>query len=95
MVLILFGVMGVPVGEGLGPVLLIGGAIVSLIAVYWALGPTLGFEVPYWVQDNWTTVVFGAILVIVVFAIITPGGSEKKSTKERVETLSDLLFKKR
>ncbi|MFH1210007.1 MAG: hypothetical protein V1663_04430 [archaeon] len=92
MVLILFGVLGVPVGQGLGPLLLIVGAIVSVVAVYWALGPTLGFEVPYWVEDNWTTVVFGAILLIVIFAIISPGSGERKSLKDRTETLSDLLF---
>ena len=93
MVLILFGVMGVNVGEGVGPLLMIVGAIISIIAVYWALGPTLGFEVPYWVEDNWTTVIFVAILVIVIFAIVSPGTGQKG--KAFTEGLHDLLFKKR
>jgi len=92
MVLILFGVLGVKVGEGVGPILLIAGAIVSLIAVYWALGPTLGLEVPFWVQDNWTTVVFGAILIIVIFAIVSPESTSRTTGKQKIETLSELLF---
>ncbi|MBU2634192.1 MAG: hypothetical protein KJ674_03020 [Nanoarchaeota archaeon] len=94
MVLILIGMMGVKVSEGVGPLLMIAGAIISIIAVYWALGPSLGFEVPYWVQDNWTAVIGVVILLVVIYMVVSPGGTGQKG-KDLAEGFHDLLFKHR
>lgn len=80
MVLILFGLFGANVEQGLGGFLLAGAAIISLIATYWALGPSLDFRVPYWVQDNATTIIVLLIILIIIFAVVSGGGNRQNNT---------------
>lgn len=83
MALILFGIFGAQTGQGLGSLGLIIGAIASLFAIYWALSPSLGFELPYWVQYNWDVIIV-IIIIVIVIALIT-GGSSSESGKAKVD----------
>jgi len=40
--------------------------IVAIVAIYWALSPSLGLELPYWAYGDWTPwiIVIGLILFI-------------------------------
>jgi len=83
MVLILFGILGAPVHKGLGGLGLIIGAIVSLFAIYWALSPSLGFELPYWVKYNYDLII--ALVVIVIIIALIVGGGSKKGDQKKIE----------
>tara|TARA_Y100000034_G_scaffold104327_1_gene130786 strand:+ start:419 stop:952 length:534 start_codon:yes stop_codon:yes gene_type:complete len=92
MALILFGIFGAKVHEGLGSVGLLIAAIISIIAIYWGLSPSLGFELPYWVQDNWG-VILVLIVVIIVIALVTGGDSKGKGTKMTIDDMVGKIFK--
>jgi hypothetical protein len=87
MALMLFGIFGAPVGKGLGHAGMLIAAVVSLIIIYWALSPSLGFQLPYWVQDNWD-VIIALVIIIIVIALIT-GGSSSEGAGSRI-TLKDI-----
>ncbi|MBI2106817.1 hypothetical protein HYT57_02425 [Candidatus Woesearchaeota archaeon] len=80
MILILFGLFGANVERGLSGFLLTGAAIISLVATYWALGPSLDFRVPYWVQDNASTILVLLIILIIIFAVVSGGGNRQQNT---------------
>ena len=95
MVLILFGIMGAPVDKGLGHVGLMIGAVVSLFAIYWALSPSLGFELPYWIQYNFDVII--AIVVIVIIVALVIGGGSKSNQHDKMDAakLGELIFGQR
>ncbi len=60
--------------------------------IFWALGPSLGFEVPYWIESSWQTVLFVIIIVVIIFMIV--GGSNKGRTfKNRAEDIGSVIDK--
>ena len=65
MALILFGIFGADVAKGLGGLGLIIAALVSLFVIYWGLSPSLGFELPYWVQYNWDVIIVLIVVIII------------------------------
>ncbi len=91
MTLVLFGILGANVEKGLGIWLMIPGAIISLIFIYWSLAPTLDldFLVPYWVQIYWPTLMVGALILIIIFAVIGGGGN---TDQQRWDKVRDRLF---
>lgn len=92
MVLILFGIFGANVGQGLGSLGIIIGAIASLIAVYWALSPGLGFELPYWVEYNWDVILVLVIILIVISLIVGGSSDESKTAKVDFNKIATNLF---
>ena len=68
MVLILFGIFGAKVHEGLGGWGLVIAAAISLFAIYWGLSPSLGFELPYWIEYNFDIII--AVVIIIIIIII-------------------------
>jgi len=85
MLLILFGIFGVKVHEritGLGLVIV---AIISLVVLYWALSPGLGFELPYWIRDNWD-VIIALVIILVVIALVT---GAKPGAKTNLKNILD------
>lgn len=90
MVLILFGLFGANVESGLGGFLLLLAAIISIVATYWALGPSLDFRVPYWVQDNGALILVLLIIAIVIFAVV--GSGRDKTTFKDTHDALELLF---
>jgi len=92
MVLILFGIFGANVGDGLGHIGIIIGAIASLIAVYWALSPSLGFELPYWVQYNWDVIIVLVIILIVIALIVGGSSSQGRGAQVDFNKLATGLF---
>jgi len=44
--------------------------IAAIVAIYWALGPSLGFELPYWAYSNWTPAVVILGLIILIWSVI-------------------------
>jgi len=85
MVLILFSLFGASTEKGFGGILLLLGAIASLVAIYWGLSPSLGFELPYWIQYNWDIILTLIVILIVIFVII--GGSGKPQRGEGFKNL--------
>ncbi|MBS3143292.1 hypothetical protein J4446_00220 [Candidatus Woesearchaeota archaeon] len=80
MVLILFALFGANMEKGLGGILLLFGAIASLVAIYWALSPSLGFQLPSWIEYNWDVIIAVVIILIVIFLVA--GGSSKGKSGE-------------
>ena len=78
MALILFGIFGADVAKGLGGLGLIIAALVSLFVIYWGLSPSLGFELPYWVQYNWDVIIVLIVVIIIIALIVGGGGSTSK-----------------
>ncbi len=93
MVLILFGLFGANVDTGLGGLLLLLAAILSLVATYWALGPSLDFRVPFWVQDNWSTILALLIIFIIVLMVVR-GGRTQASSFDNFQTAINKMFGK-
>ena len=94
MVLILFGIMGAKVEKGLGGLGLLIGAVVSLFAIYWALSPSLGFELPYWIQYNYDLII-ALVVIIIIIALVIGGGSregDQKSLEKVGGNLAKALF---
>ena len=93
MVLILFGILGAPVHDGLGHLGMIIGAIVALFAVYWALSPSLGFEMPYWVQYNFDMII-AVVIIIIIIALVIGGSQGRSQSRGRMtlENLGEALF---
>ncbi len=93
MVMILFGLFGANIEHGLGGWLWIGAAIVTLVAVWWALSPTMGldFFVPFWVSNNWEVIIVLVIVLIIIFAVIGGGGKDK--TGNAVDFINQLIGK--
>src|SRR3989338_6584950 len=94
MILILFGLFGANVEKGLGGVLLLLAAIASLVATYWALGPSLDFQVPYWVQDNAARIIVLLIVFIVIFAVINSGKKDKTTFSSFQKAINEMFGKK-
>ncbi len=91
MILILFGLFGANVESGLGGFLLLIAALASLVATYWALGPSLDFRVPYWVLDNVATIIALLIIMVIIFAVINSGKTDKNSFADAHNAL-ELMF---
>ena len=91
MVLILFGLFGANVGGGLRGLLLLVAAILSLVATYWALGPSLDFRVPYWVEANWPTILALLIIVIVIFMVVGGSGGGNDRLNRTHEAINKLF----
>jgi len=96
MFLVLVSLFGAKVEHGFSGIILGIVTIIVLYILYWSLGPSLGFEVPYWIEDYW-----GWILVIIIFLIflfyLKGGAGKDKSFGDRVSgTLStgDKFFDK-
>lgn len=85
MVLILFGLFGASTEHGFRGIILLLGAVASLVAIYWGLSPSLGFQLPYWVQYNWDVIITLIIILIVIFIIA--GGSGRKQRGEGFKNL--------
>ena len=94
MILILFGLFGANVEKGLGGVLLLLAAIVSLVATYWALGPSLDFRVPYWVQDNVAMIIVLLIFFIIIFAVVNSGKKDKTSFSDFQKGIDHMFGRK-
>ncbi|MBS3152957.1 hypothetical protein J4426_00105 [Candidatus Woesearchaeota archaeon] len=94
MVLILFGLFGANVERGLGGILLLAAAVISLIATYWALGPSLDFRVPYWVEDNVGTITAGLIVLIIIFGVISKPGDSSSTRLDNMTKAIDKMFGK-
>jgi len=56
--------------------------IAALLGTYWALGPAMGFDVPFWLTQNWMMI---AVLMIVLFLIVVviKGGEKFDNATER------------
>ena len=91
MAMILFGIFGAKVHEGLGSLGLLIAAVVSLFVIYWGLSPSLGFELPYWIQDNFD-VILVLIVIFIVIALVVGGSS--KGSKVDFNKIADDLFKR-
>ncbi|MCD4666427.1 hypothetical protein K8R47_01305 [archaeon] len=94
MVLVLFGLMGANITEGLGGFLLFFGAIASLIAVYWALGDDIGLQLPYWLENSGPWI--AAIVVLILLSLVIYGGSSTErgeKTKSMADKLNDMFGK--
>jgi len=89
MALILFGIFGAKVSDGLGWGGLMIGAVVSLLAIYWGLSPSLGFEIPYWVQYNFD-VILVILIIIIVIALVTGGSSKSGDQKKLSDSISNI-----
>ena len=77
MFMVLVSLFGANLENGFSGILLGIATIITLVVIYWALGPSLGFEVPWWIEYNWQTILFVVILVIIMFIIIGGGGRRK------------------
>lgn len=77
MALILFGIFGADTAKGFKGIGLILAGIVSIVVIYWGLSPSLGFELPYWVQDNWGVIIV-LIIIIIIMALVVGGSGSKK-----------------
>jgi len=94
MVLILFGLFGASVEHGFRGILLLFGAIASLVAIYWGLSPSLGFQLPYWIEYNWDIIVTLIIILIFIFIIAGSGKSKKgEGIKNLLGTIDDIFGK--
>jgi len=93
MALILFGIFGAKVHEGLGSIGLAIGAIVSLFAIYWGLSPSLGFEIPFWVQNNFSVIIL-VLIIIIVIALVTGSSSSNQNKFKGIDDLMSHVFKK-
>jgi len=87
MFLILVGILGAKVESGFSGILLGLTTIISLIIIYWALGPSLGFEVPYWVSNSWGFIV-GFVIIVVLIALVI-NSNKKRSTGEAFKHLPE------
>lgn len=56
--------------------------IAALLGTYWALGPVMGFDVPFWLEQNWMMI---AVLMIVIFLIVAviKGGDTTGTPQDR------------
>ena len=91
MTMILFGIFGAKVHNGLGSLGLLIAAVVSLIVIYWGLSPSLGFELPFWVQDNFDVIV--AILVIIIVIALITGGKSGEGDRRGIDDIGKGLSK--
>jgi len=89
MVLILFGIFGAKVHEGLGGWGLVIAAAISLFAIYWGLSPSLGFELPYWIEYNFD-IIIAVVIIIIIISLITGGKSESGDQKRLGDVGSNL-----
>lgn len=48
----------------------------AIVAIYWALGPSLGIELPYWAYGDWIPWVIMTGLIVLIWFVIK-GPSEK------------------
>ncbi|MBS3134862.1 hypothetical protein J4406_00610 [Candidatus Woesearchaeota archaeon] len=95
MTLILFGIFGAPVGKGLGHIGMLIAAVISLFVIYWALSPSLGFELPYWIQYNWDVIIALVIIIIVIALIVGGSSGEGTGNKITLKDISEGLFGER
>jgi len=54
--------------------------VIAGIAVVWALGPTLGFELPYWIESNFLQsglIVFLVIIILIIKYFRSPSGNPR------------------
>ena len=95
MVIILFGLFGASTEHGLRGILLLFGAVASLIAIYWGLSPSLGFEVPLWVQSNWDAILVLIIVLIIIFLIVGNSKTQQKGEgfKNLLSTIDEVFGK--
>jgi len=68
--------------------------VISLIATYWALGPSLDFRVPYWVEDNVGTITAGLIVLIIIFGVISKSGDSSSTRLDNMTKAIDKMFGK-
>ena len=96
MFLVLVGLFGVNIEHGFSGLALGIATIVSLVVLWWALSPTIGMEffVPYWVKDNWGSLLGLLILAIIIYSVTT-SGKKDKTTLSNVNSFFDEMFKKR
>src|SRR3989344_8613711 len=92
MALILFGIFGADVAKGLKGLGLMIAALISLFIIYWGLSPSLGFELPYWVQYNWDVIITLIVIIIVIALVVGGSGAKKKINWNEV---ADSFFHKR
>tara|TARA_Y100000034_G_scaffold135665_1_gene208529 strand:+ start:1597 stop:2136 length:540 start_codon:yes stop_codon:yes gene_type:complete len=94
MVLILFGLFGASIEHGFRGILLLLGAIASLIAIYWGLSPSLGFQLPYWIEYNWDIILTVVIILIIIF-VVTKGKKQEKGEgfKNLLNSVDDMFGK--
>jgi len=99
MVLIFIALFAGDVGEGIGGWMLWIIAIIAVLVTYWALGPVIGFEVPYWIDQNWQTIAI-IVAVIAIMVAVTRGGetltaAERRANKEHSRGLTNRMFGKK
>lgn len=82
MFLILVAIFGAKLDEGFSGILLGIATLVSLVVIYWALGPTLGFEVPWWVEEKWELLLIGFLFLIAIFTVTSKVHDKGKTTKD-------------
>ncbi|MBL7147805.1 MAG: hypothetical protein ISS82_03195 [Nanoarchaeota archaeon] len=80
MFMVLVSLFGARLENGFTGILFGIATLITLVVIYWALGPSLGFEVPWWIEYNWETILFVIIIIIILFVIIG-GGKQGKSLK--------------
>lgn len=95
MFLILVGLLGVNIEHGLSGLALGLSTIAALIVMWWALSPSIGldFYVPFWIQNNWESVLGILIVLIIIYAVVT-SGKKDKTTMGNVHKFFDEMFKK-
>ncbi len=91
MALILFGIFGAKVENGLGGAGLLIAAVISLFAIYWGLSPSLGFEIPSWIQYNFDVIL--VILVIIIVIALVTGGKSTTGDQKSLENMGSSLAK--
>jgi len=82
MFLIFIALFAGDINEGIGGWLLWVVSGIAIVVTYWALGPSMGFEVPYFIEENWVTIAV-VLFVIVVLVIVMKGGEQGSATERR------------
>ena len=59
------------------------GGVVSLIVTYYSLAPVIGFDVPFIIQENWTSIIIFAIIIFALVAVIKGGGTQPNEQDKR------------
>ena len=79
MVLIMIGLFAGNMSKGFGGVMLFFVAAIAIIATYSALAPLMGFEVTYWLQENWDTILIALVVIAALFAVVKSGSNSDSS----------------
>ena len=83
MVLIFIALFAGDISKGFGGWGLVIVAIAALIVTYYSLAPVIGFDVPFIIQENWTSIIIFAIIIFALVAVIKGGGTQPNEQDKR------------